>query len=262
MNIIKAIIMGIIQGVTEFLPVSSSGHLALTEQVLSLNLKRSIAFDVLLHGGTLVVIIAYFRREVKSVILGFFKKDEEGRKLILPLIMAVIATGTIAFLLKGIAEESFSYPERVASFLIITGTLLLLTRFSKEKSTGEISLLSAIIIGAVQGAAIFPGISRSGTTIGVGLFLGLRRELAARFSFLISIPAISAALILELPQLTRAGNDPSLFLPYLFGTIAAALSGYFSLALLIKMVKRLRLTPFGYYCLGLGIFIFIYYLGG
>ncbi|MCD6451514.1 MAG: undecaprenyl-diphosphate phosphatase [Acidobacteria bacterium] len=260
MSLIKAIVLGIVQGVTEFLPISSSGHLVVIGNILAVDTGGSVLFDILLHGGTLVVIIIYFREEIKSILFGFVRKDEEGRRFILPIIVAIVATGAVVLPLKGIAEESFSYPERVAIFLLITGGILLATRFTKERAGDGIPLLPAILVGIAQGIAIFPGISRSGITISLGLFLGLRRELAARFSFLISIPAILGAIILELPKLNLEGGS-SLLYPYLFGTIAAAVSGYFSLALLIKMVRKLRLTPFGYYCLGVGGILLINYLG-
>lgn len=244
----KIIILGIIQGVTEWLPISSTGHLRLVEQFL--NLKVPILFDVILHVGTLLVILVFFRAEVKkmlSAIVHFDFRTEYGR--IVPLVVA----GTIPTLFIGVVfgrliEDAFQTTLPIAMALILGGIVLYSTKVSKER-TKTMEYLAAIMIGVAQGIAIVPGISRSGMTIAVALMFGVTRRKAFEFSFLLSIPAILGALGLTI--YTEAGELGSAGLGWnevFVGLVFSMLTGYIALKLLWKTIARRKFHLFSFYC--------------
>ncbi|MEW6679979.1 MAG: undecaprenyl-diphosphate phosphatase, partial [bacterium] len=196
-NNLDSIILGIVQGLTEFFPISSSAHLVIIPSLLKIPFP-SIFFDVCLHLGTLFAVIIFWFSKIKNITISLFKlKRDDDARLGLLIIVAMIPSGVIGALFKDPLEKLFESPIRVAFLLLVTGVLLFLTRFFKEKKE-KINLFDALIIGLFQGLAIAPGISRSGSCISSGLFLGLKRELAFDFAFLLSIPAILAAFILKL----------------------------------------------------------------
>lgn len=253
MQLFKAIILGLIQGLTEFLPVSSSGHLVLAGHFMNFQ-KPSISFEVFLHFGSLLAVLIYFRKDIWKLIdsLLHFQNNEpkhkDNRKVILYLILATLATSVIALSFEDFFEAAFSSIYLAASMLIVTGIILFISdKFNSQKFTmPQIGWLRSIIIGFGQSLAILPGISRSGTTIAVGIFGGLKRADAARFSFLLSIPAILGANIMKIAELSQLPKE--FIFSYVGGAIAAFFSGYLVISWLLKLVKNSKLKFFSYYC--------------
>lgn len=271
MDLLQAIILGIIQGLTEFLPVSSSGHLVIFQNLFGLK-EPELFFDISVHVGTLAAIIIFFWKEIRAIIISLahfialaLKKrvsfhsvyEDKDAKLAILIVVGSIPTAIIGILFHKIADILFSSVVLVGFMLIITGLLLWGTRWVKKdcKSINDFSIRDALIIGLVQGMAIIPGISRSGSTIAVGLFLGLNRETAARYSFLLSIPAILGASVLSLNHLS-AHNVP--LKVTLFGAFTSCIVGYWALKLLVKIVKHGRIQIFAPYCWIIGILVLIW----
>lgn len=255
MELIKAIILGIVQGATEFLPVSSSGHLVLGSHILGFQ-EQGIVFDVLLHLGTLVSVGAVFRRELvimaKVPFLWILNRlDDEGRHYLLWDLYVVVATIPAVFVGLFFEEQigkMFTSVKVVCFMLIVTGLMMITARFIPDRSR-PVSAPRAFLMGCGQAFAIIPGVSRSGTTIFTGMLLGINRETAARFSFIMSIPAILGAAVLNFGEVLAHPPAPGALLIYAAGTIAAALTGYLAIILLLDVIRKNRLQWFGYYCL-------------
>jgi undecaprenyl-diphosphatase len=268
MDIIQAIILGVIQGLTEFLPVSSSAHLVFITDILGL--PQNVAFDTLLHLGTLVAVVGYFWRDIVEIITSFissimdifrgkFKeglKEKPFKKLTWLLVVGTIPAGLMGILLQKQFEALFNSVIYVGFFLIITGLLLWGAERVKpgEKDVEDISFKNALVIGIAQGIAIAPGISRSGATISAGLFSGLNRELAARFSFLLSIPAILGAALVQAKDITSFDASTAVLIA---GFLSALIFGYLAIKLLLKIIKERTLMIFAYYCWIVGIAVII-----
>ncbi len=268
MDIIQAIILGVIQGLTEFLPVSSSAHLVFITDILGL--QQNVAFDTLLHLGTLVAVVGYFWRDIVEIITSFissimdifrgkFKeglKEKPFKKLSWLLVVGTIPAGLMGILLQKQFEALFNSVIYVGFFLIITGLLLWGAERVKpgEKDVEDISFKNALVIGIAQGIAIAPGISRSGATISAGLFSGLNRELAARFSFLLSIPAILGAALVQAKDITSFDASTAVLIA---GFLSALIFGYLAIKLLLKIIKERTLMIFAYYCWIVGIAVII-----
>jgi len=250
----------VVQGLTEFLPVSSSGHLVFFQSVFGLT-EPQLAFDVMLHLGTLLAVVVYFRADIVRILRGtwtWLKERREGEseaKLLLWIVVASVPTGLMGLLFKDWFESLFSMPKTVGLMLLVTGLVLWLTRSVKrnEKSAGEMGVIDALIIGIAQGVAIIPGISRSGATISTGLFRRLNRELAGKFSFLLSIPAILGATLLEFRKIDTGSGIGVTFI----GMAVSFIVGLFSLKLLMGIVKKGKLTHFSYYCWAVGILMIL-----
>ncbi len=264
MEPIQAVMLGIIQGITEFLPISSSGHLVMFQHLFGLK-EPQLFFDVSVHMGTLAAVVIFFWKELRSIVVSlfhFFKSflkkevsfaniyENADVKLALMIVIGSIPTAIIGFLLNKAAGRIFSSVLIAGLMLIVTGLVLSATFLIKKEGTTDFSIKKALLIGIVQGLAVMPGISRSGSTIAVGIFLGLNREIAARYSFLLSIPAILGAEILVLKDL----SDPMIsFSATIMGTASAFIIGYFSLKLLLYIVKRGQLHIFAPYCWIIGL---------
>lgn len=247
----ESIILGILQGLTEFLPVSSSGHLVLAQSLLPGFSAPAAAFDVLLHGGTLVAVVLYFHRDLADITVGLGRPGEGGLKLPALLVAGTIPAGIVGVLFADRIKPMFSSPLTASFGLEVTGLLLLAAAVigsGRKKSVLDLSYAHAVIIGVFQALAIIPGISRSGATITVAMFLGYSAPEAARFSFLLSIPAIGGALVLESGALAAAGFP----VPFFAGALAAAVVGWVSIAVLMNLLSRGKLYPFAIYCLALG----------
>ena len=274
MSVIKALILGIIQGLTEFLPVSSSGHLVIFQTVLGTdNNSADLMFDSLLHLGTLIAVFIVFKETIFKLVIAFsdmikliltgkfrIKNATDEQKLILFLIVSIMPL----FLILPVKD----YIETAYTSITLTGTALIVTSlllFISDKVVGnkatakEMKLKHALAIGFTQAFAIFPGISRSGSTITSGIMCGLDREFAAQYSFILSIPTILAGVILNLSDIATTGNfNPSLIPEYIAGTAAAAISGLLSIKLLQKLLKTKKFIIFSIYCLAVGLFAIIY----
>lgn len=256
MSYLDAIILGLIQGLTEFLPVSSSGHLVLSEHLL--NAKMSgVIFELVVHFGTLMSVLVYFRKRIISLVRSIFiPSQEDERKIVLYLVIGTIPAVIIALLFKGYIEIAFELPIVTSIFLVVTGIILLLTALPKKSEKG-ISLIRSVIIGIGQAAAIFPGISRSGMTISAGLFAGVKPIVAAEFSFLLSIPAIGGAIVFKFRDILSLNSD---FVgQYIAGAVVAFLSGLFAVYVLLDIVRKGKFRYFGIYCLIVGAFGIIYF---
>lgn len=257
MDLWRAIVLGLVQGLTEFLPVSSSGHLVLAEHLFGVD-PPGVTFEVVLHLGTLLAVVLYFRRRIVSLLreLPGKKKSSDkqnGRKYLLALIVGTIPAGVIGLLFADYLETAFSSPRAAAFFLIITGLILFSTTFSRRVTRQLPDQPRAFLIGCAQAAALLPGISRSGSTIATGMFLGLSPAGAAEFSFLLSIPAILGATVLSLGQAFAEGISVSTLAVYGAGGLAAAVSGYLSLRVVFRILRQGRFWWFGLYCVVAGV---------
>ncbi len=272
MNLLQAILLGAIQGLTEFLPVSSSGHLVLFQHFFGIR-QPELFFDICLHAGTLLATILVFFQEIRSILITMvripalgrraggirplFETNEDVRVLVL-IIAGTIPTGILGLLFHEVADRLFSSLLLVGLMLIVTGTLLWVTRRLKTsgRPLSEMGLKDALIVGFVQGLAIIPGISRSGSTICTALLLNIDREVAGRYSFLLSIPAIAAATIMgvESGLIEKSGASIAALTG---GTLAAAVIGYLALKILLRIIKHGRFYMFSPYCWAVGILALI-----
>lgn len=261
-QLIKTIILGVIQGLTEWLPISSTGHLRLFEKILSF--EAPILFDVILHVGTLIVVLTFFRKEIGEMLSALVRLDfkTERGKMIPSIIVGTIPTALIGIIFGSRIESTFQSVLPIAAAFIVCGLILYSAKTGKEK-TENIGCSAAVIIGVAQGIAIIPGISRSGATITVALLLGIKREKAFKFSFLLSIPAILGAL--GLTVYTEFGELAASELglaEVLAGTVVAMLVGYFALKLLWKILVERKFYLFALYCWLLGAVLIALVLSG
>lgn len=257
MNYLDAIVLGIIQGLTEFLPVSSSGHLVLAEHLLNVKMP-GVTFEVLIHLGTLVSVLIYFRARLYRLVQALFVRDMVGeRRILLFLLIGTVPAGVAGILLRDLFETTFSNPVETSIELIITGLILLIPRFFRAGNK-RMSLGSAIVMGIGQAIAILPGISRSGTTIVSGMLAGVKPSEAAEFSFLLSIPAIGGAILLEAKHLLEIPTV--LIIPYSVATLVSFLFGLLSVYVVLTSVKRGKFDYFAYYCFAIGAFGLYYFL--
>lgn len=276
MSVFYAILLGLIQGLTEFLPISSSGHLVAFQQIFHIE-GASMVFDVVLHLGTLVAVFAFYWRDIVSMINEFFQwigellgirkpkakgSDDGYRTMIIMITIATIPTALIGFIFNDLFEKAFSSIRIVGFTLLITGILLWLSNrmLKGRKQAKDISVGDSIIIGLLQGLAITPGISRSGTTIFAGMLRGFNIELATKFSFLLSIPAILGATVLEGKKVLEMGEALTDVFPMLIGFTVAAVSGYYAIRFLVDLISKKKLHYFSYYCWGAGILLILYSL--
>lgn len=261
MAYLAAIVYGIVQGLGEFLPISSSGHLVLLHRILPVPFGNDLAFDVTLHLGTLVAVLWFFRLDIINLIkswLGSLKKLPEGlNDLSWLVLLATIPAAIIGKLLGDKVEKAFGTPLYVAMMLALIGVLFIVAeKYAKQKSElTELKPVQAILVGFAQALALFPGTSRSGITIITGLGLGLKREAAVRFSFLLSIPIIAGAAVLKVPELFKAnlGSSEWLFLGLAF--VSAVISGFWAIGYMLKFIKTSDLKPFAYYRIVLAIIV-------
>jgi undecaprenyl-diphosphatase len=266
MDIIQAIILGIVQGLTEFLPVSSSAHLVLVPPIIGVTYSspaQAVAFDTLLHLGTLAAVIAYFWRDIIHIVIGLvssiqdifrgnFKtglKEDTSKKLAWLLVIGTIPAALAGILFNKQFEALFNNYAAVGFFLLITGVLLWAAERMKgggDKKVKDITFKNALAIGIFQAFAIAPGISRSGATISAGLFSGLERELAARYSFLLAIPAIAGAALVQVKGIGAGFEANTAAL--IAGFLAAVVVGFLAIKLLLKIIRERTLMVFAYYC--------------
>ena len=265
----QGLVFGIIQGLTEFFPVSSSGHLALAQSLFKGFEQPGVLFDVAMHVATSVAVVVYFRKELVGLLKRSGDKEAEmsgvGKlerihwTLVWPIVLAMIPTGIIGYSLKHKVESTFKEPIYVGYFLLITAVVLIAADFVARKNKDTLkaadpNLWQSIVIGIAQGLAVFPGISRSGSTISAGIFTGVRGDYAARFSFLLSVPAVLAAAALSVLKERHAitALSSNEILAYLLGMAAAFAVGYLTIGWMFKIVRRVRLSWFGIYCLVAG----------
>jgi undecaprenyl-diphosphatase len=256
---VEAVLLGILQGIAEFLPISSSGHLVIASEIIEsmtgreYDAERNLEMNVVLHLGTLISILWVCRHEILIML--------KSRKLIFAVILATVPLVFIAVTpLKDLVEKLFGNPVVVGFSLLVTALLLLFGQKQKEGTTEleSISWKQALFTGVIQSFAIIPGISRSGSTISAGLVCGMKREVAATFSFLIAIPAISGAAILELKDIFSSQGSQNPVPVLLVGGIVACVVGIISLKLLFKIVNQKKLHWFAGYCFAVGVSVLVW----
>lgn len=254
MNSFYAVFLGIVQGLTEFLPISSSGHLALFEHFFGLK-EAGLGFDIMLHLGTFMAILVYFRKDwwEMAMALSFRNnsRSRSDRRLLIYLAIATLPGGFFGWLLEERAETTFRGAVLIAVNLAVAGLILILAEIFSRRSREfeDISLKDALLIGFAQALAVVPGISRSGITIAMGLFLGISRQAAAKFSFLLSAPIIFGAGLNHIVHIYGNGSagENLAFQSYLIGLLSAGISGYLVIKYLLTFLKRHSLYAFAYY---------------
>ncbi len=274
MSWLEAVLLGVIQGLTEFIPVSSSGHLSAAEMLMPGFGQVGLLFDVMVHAGTLAAIVLYYRSLLRSEIAGLVSADAGERRrawrLAMLLLVATVPTGIVGILMKPYVEATKGSPRFVGAMEILSGLYLLASYLRKDgrKDRETMSFLDALVIGAVQGLAVLPGLSRSASTIAFGLLLGFAGRWAADFTFLVAIPAIAGAAGLEILSALRHQGASFFATPdfgrYLVGAATAGVVGYLTIGFLIRMVSTRRVHAFAVYCFVFGlvlIFLFPAFLG-
>lgn len=270
MEIIDSFLLGLIQGLTEFLPISSSGHLVLGKALLSGDLDKSITFEVVVHFGTLCSILIYYKKEIADILRSLWDlllnpgefsnkvSTDSNIKLTGFILLSMIPALIVGLTMKELIENVFLNPFMVSIMLLVTGILLFSTRF-RNTFPNEVTSSSAFGIGLAQAFAILPGISRSGSTISLGLYLGIKREEVANFSFLMVIPVIAGAMLLEVKTMIEMGIPMAAFWDLIIGFVTSLVSGYFALKYLIILLRTKGIHPFAWYCWALGITGLIYF---
>ena len=253
----EAIILGIVQGLTEFLPISSSGHLEIASYILKTNPSENLMFTVVVHIATAISIIYVFRKDINEIIKGLIQFKKEQVDFVLKILISSVPVGVVGVLFEKEVESFFTGNiVLVGSMLLITAALLFFTYFKKDDSKKNISYTDAIAIGLAQALAILPGISRSGSTISMALLLNVNREKATKFSFLMVLVPIFGILILKsIKGFTEISETSNLILfesSYVFGFISALFSGVFACKMMLKIVKESKLIYFSAYCLLVG----------
>jgi undecaprenyl-diphosphatase len=277
MSYLEAVLLGIVQGLTEFLPVSSSGHLVILQHFFELNPEspEMILFDLAVHLGTVVAILVYYRQSIKKYLshLGGSLKDlnhpilsyERSASVRFTVLAggAIFGTGVFYVLFKDIVEQGFVKPWIVSVCWVVTGCVLLATdyRHKCRRSLRQFGIMAAILVGLAQGVALFPGISRSGSTICVAILLGLHRRWAGEFSFLIGVPAIVGALLIKGIGFFNNISDPLGWGPILLGSVVSAVVGFAALSLLIWTLRKARLKYFAIYCYLIAVISLIVFYG-
>lgn len=286
MNILKSILLGLVQGVTEFLPVSSSGHLAIFKKLFGVNLDSGIYFDVMLHFGTLIALIIVFHEDIWHMIQEFFQmlaiifanflvfiKRKRGdtrytyfkvvnsnyKKLVLMILVSTIPTGIIGIVGNDLMDKAGDVLWLVGLCLMGTAALLYIADRYAENTMKikDANYSDAFFVGIAQGVATLPGLSRSGSTISIGMRLGFNKNLAVKYSFLMSVPAILGAVFVKIRHLKGEAFGSANLPGYVLGTIAAGVSGYFALKYLLKLVRSKNYKGFVIYCTAMGIFAII-----
>ncbi len=290
MSLLQAILMGIIQGLTEFLPVSSSGHLAIFKNVFHVNTDMKMAFDILLHVGTLIAVFIIYWADIKKMVVEgvkividccanigalisntFFGGDKRYRKIVsgsyrkfvVLVLVSTIPTGIIGFLGKDLVEKAGENMLIIGVCLLITACLLMIAdrTVSGKKTPKNITYKNAAAIGVAQGIATLPGISRSGTTITACLLSGFDKRFAVKYSFIMSIPAILGAAILDVKDLASESLSGGEIGCYIAGMIVAAVVGFICIKFVLVLVRNRKFKYFGIYCIIMGLLAILYHFG-
>jgi len=264
MDALEAFILGLVQGVTEFLPISSSGHLRIASALLGQDLETDLLFDLMVHFGTLISILIYFRERLTKLLFSVFRvlgapissfkgwdSDYELRFntfILLSMIPAAVAGFTIRDQVEGV----FANPIGISAMFMVTGFLLYATKFFDEGTKG-LTLKNTFLVGVAQAFALLPGVSRSGMTISVAVFLGIKRDDIANFTFIMMIPVVAGATLLDLLKLDLDGMPEGLMLALVIGFFTALISGYFALKYLIILFKSRGIFYFAWYCWAVGL---------
>ncbi|MBO3799349.1 MAG: undecaprenyl-diphosphate phosphatase [Thermoproteota archaeon] len=250
-RIIEMVFLSLIQGVTEWFPISSTGHLVIVQELFEMNV--SVAFDIMLHLGTLIGVVLFLRKDLQSILRAFFKLDFSGEtgKMLIYLVLGTIPISLAGFLLKGFFESMFKSLLATGIAMLLNGLILFSTRLAKPRK--RLNALDSFLIGVSQAAAITPGISRTGITVSTGLLLGVENDEAYRFSLLLSIPSIIGGSIFKLQDV----NFEQEYWMIAIGILATAAVGYLSLGKVRKYIVKQSFYKFAYYCLPVGAIIIL-----
>ncbi len=276
MNLIQSVLMGIVQGLSEFLPISSSAHLVFTSNFYKVFKNIPIAeqsteevfLDIMLHLGTLIAVLIFFRKDVIEICKALYfalktrNFSDHRAKLGLYIIAGTIVTIALALPFNEVANHLVFHPALVGGLLIITGGVLFLSEYlaKREKRVNEVGLKQALLIGLAQGLAVLPGFSRSGWTIATGLFTGLDRQTAARYSFLLSIPIIlGASMVYPLVKIDVQEAASYNWIAIAAGTVVSGIVGYLCIKYFMKFISKFSLNIFGYYCVIMGVFTLVFF---
>lgn len=277
MNFIQAILMGIVQGLSEFLPISSSAHLVFTSNFYKViknipivqSSNEEVFFDIMVHLGTLIAVLIFFRKDVLNILKAMWHAiktknwEDKEAKLGLFIMAGTVITVMLALPINEIAEKLVYSPSIVGILLLITGFTLLYSEYKSKKleeKKDEVSLKTSILIGLAQGLAALPGFSRSGWTIATGLFCGLDRVTAARYSFLLSIPIIlGASMVYPLIKIDIHEAVQYNWSAIIAGTVVSAIVGYLCIKYFMKFISKFSLAIFGYYCIITGVATAIFF---
>lgn len=251
MNIFEAIILGIVQGITEWLPISSKSHLIIFQKLFGL--EQPVIFDLMLHVGSFFVILFVFWKDIKQILYGLMKKDKKSWMMASFIIIATIPIVIAGFVLENVVKQSFNDLKVLGFGFLLSALVIYLSKYP-EKKQKNLNLWNSFVIGAGQVLALFPGVSRSGITISTGMILGIKKQDVAKFSFLMFLPAILGATILEIKDIGLVSNMPAAIV----GTFVAMITGYFSLKLLLSIIEKNKFSYFSLYCLVLGAIVLLF----
>lgn len=257
MTLIEAALLGLLQGLTEFLPVSSSGHLALGQAILGIQ-TGDVSFEIMVHFGTLLAVVTVLRTRIAELVAGCLRRETEAWRMVLLLGIGTVPAGVIGLTMKRMIEGVFADPAAVAGLLLVTGVILWSTRFTTKQRT-RITWVDAITIGIAQAFAILPGISRSGSTIAMGMWRNVDSREAATFSFLLSIPVILGATVLQMRDLIAQPPGTDALWVLVIGALIAYASGVFAIRWLLALLGGGKLGHFAYYCWTVGLIGLVYF---
>lgn len=265
MDWIEALILGIVQGLTEYLPVSSSGHLAIASYFFGIDGEESLMFTVAVHVATVLSTLVMLWKEISWILKGLVKfQINEETRYVFNILISMIPVGIVGLFFKDAVEEAFGSGLLIVGLmLLVTAALLIFSYYAKPRQKEHISLWHAFVIGLAQACAVMPGLSRSGSTIATGLMLGNKKEKLAQFSFLMVIPPILGEALLDIIKMSKGEDimgDIGLF-PLCVGFLAAFIFGCFACKLMIDVVKKGKLLYFGIYCAIVGLAVLFYQLG-
>lgn len=255
MSVLESILLGIIQGLTEFLPVSSSGHIEIGKSLLNSSFfeEENLLFTVILHFATAISTIVVFRKTIVSLLKGLFKREKKEMAFSFKIVVSMIPAALVGFFFEDEIASLFSGSLSFVGYMLII-TALLLYLADKAKSTARnVGFIDSLLIGIAQAIAILPGISRSGSTIAISVLLGIDKKKSAEFSFLMVIPLILGKIAKDILSGELEALSTTNFLPFLFGFLAALISGYFACNWMLELVRRSKLSYFAIYCLVVGI---------
>lgn len=263
MEYIESLLIGLLQGITEFLPISSSGHIVVVQAILGQDLEQGMTMNIVTHFGTLFSIIIYFYKDLKELLFSFFRivkapitsfknwDNDESLRFNVYVIVSMIPAGVAGFTVRHHLDAAFANPLGVSLMFIFTGLLLFATKFygMGEK---KLTLKNTFLVGCAQALALIPGVSRSGTTIAMAVFLNINRDDIARFTFIMMLPVVAGATLVELLGLTSGAIEPGMYAHMIIGFFAALISGYYALKYLIILFKSKGIHYFAYYCWAIG----------
>lgn len=270
MDLLEAIILALVQGITEFLPISSSGHLRIAGALMGQELETDLLFDLIVHFGTLFSIFIYFRQKLTELLFSVFRilktpigcfrnwDNDYDLRFNTYILISMIPAGVAGFTIRDQVETVFANPVGISAMFMVTGVMLYATKFFGEGTKG-LTLKNTFIVGLAQALALLPGISRSGATISMAVYLGIKREDIANFTFIMMIPVVAGATLVDLLKLQTTGLAEGMLLPLIVGFFVALVSGYYALKYLIILFKSKGIFYFAWYCWAIGIFGLVYF---